>query len=69
MRAGGALVGVLCPTPNASLSFSPPAALSSPPQINSEPYGSGWMMKIEVSDKGQVADLMDADAYQKHCEH
>ncbi|KIY97514.1 Glycine cleavage system H protein [Monoraphidium neglectum] len=37
--------------------------------INQEPYGSGWIMKIELSDKGEVDSLMDAAAYEKHCEH
>ncbi|KAI8465930.1 MAG: glycine cleavage system h-protein [Monoraphidium minutum] len=43
--------------------------VAEPAKINSEPYGTGWMMKVELSDKGEVASLMDAAAYEKHCEH
>lgn len=45
----------------------PPTHLT--PQINSEPYGTGWMMKIELSNKGEADSLLDSAAYQKHCEH
>jgi glycine cleavage system H protein len=45
------------------------AALTSAPELaNSDPYGAGWMAKIEVSDPGEVETLMDSAAYQKHCE-
>ncbi len=39
----------------------------SPEVINSDPYGAGWMIQIKLSDPGQVAKLMDAAAYAKHC--
>lgn len=32
--------------------------------MNSDPYGAGFMLKIKVSDAGQVAGLKDATAYQ-----
>ncbi len=32
--------------------------------VNSDPYGKGFMVKIRVSDAGQVASLKDAAAYQ-----
>ena len=35
-----------------------------PEQINQDPYGSGWMVKIQVSNPGDVAQLMDAAAYE-----
>ena len=37
-----------------------------PEQVNAEPYGSGWMIELEASDKVEVDELMDADAYTKH---
>ena len=37
-------------------------------QVNSRPYESGWIMKVEVSDAGEVNSLMDADQYSKFCE-
>ena len=34
-----------------------------PEKVNSDPYGEGWMVKIKMSDKSQLNDLLDADAY------
>jgi glycine cleavage system H protein len=34
-----------------------------PELINSDPYGEGWMIEIDVSDKNELADLLDAAAY------
>jgi glycine cleavage system H protein len=42
--------------------------LDTPELVNSDPYGEAWMVKIELSDPGQVDGLLDADAYQKHCD-
>ena len=36
---------------------------SSPELVNSDPYGQGWLVAIEVSDPGVIDDLMDVDAY------
>lgn len=33
--------------------------------INSDPYGKGWMIKIEASDLGEVAQLLSSDDYQR----
>lgn len=41
---------------------------SSPGLINSSPYEKGWIMKVEVSDAGEVNNLMDSDQYSKFCE-
>lgn len=35
-----------------------------PTLINTDPYGDGWMVKVKMSDAGELADLMDAAAYQ-----
>ena len=37
----------------------------SPEQINDDPYGDGWLVKVKLSDPGQVDGLLDADAYKK----
>jgi len=34
-----------------------------PEKVNSDPYGEGWMVKIKISDKSQLDDLLDSDAY------
>ena len=35
----------------------------SPEQVNEDPYGGGWMIKIRISDAGEYDDLADAGAY------
>lgn len=37
-----------------------------PELMNSDPYGEGWIIKVELSDKSQVDDLMDSSAYKEH---
>lgn len=37
-----------------------------PEVVNTDPYGKGWMIKIEISDAARLNDLMDAEAYKKH---
>jgi len=40
------------------------AALESQPELlNSDPYGAGWICRIEISDPSELDGLMDADAY------
>ena len=34
-----------------------------PESVNSDPYGSGWMFTVKVSDPGQLEGLMDVSAY------
>ncbi len=35
-----------------------------PTLINSDPYGEGWIIKIELSDLEELGTLMDAAAYE-----
>lgn len=35
-----------------------------PELVNQDPYGEGWMVKVEVEDVAAVADLLSAEAYQ-----
>lgn len=40
--------------------------LSANPEImNSDPYGEGWMMKIEISNNSELDDLLDAAGYKE----
>jgi len=40
-------------------------ALSEKPEtLNSDPYGVGWMVKVE---NGESDDMMDSAAYEKYC--
>jgi glycine cleavage system H protein len=39
-------------------------ALSEQPElVNQDPYGSGWIFELELSDSNEVAALLDAAAY------
>ena len=42
--------------------------LDNPELVNSDPYGEAWMVKIELSGPNQLDALLEADAYQKHCD-
>lgn len=43
------------------------AALDDDPAlVNSDPYGDGWMIRLEVADEGDLEALMDADGYRAH---
>ncbi|HET9481848.1 MAG TPA: glycine cleavage system protein GcvH [Candidatus Polarisedimenticolia bacterium] len=34
-----------------------------PEQINQEPYGNGWILRMKLSDSAELSGLMDATAY------
>ncbi|MDD3459585.1 MAG: glycine cleavage system protein GcvH [Weeksellaceae bacterium] len=34
-----------------------------PEKVNSDPYGDGWIIKIELSDATELDQLLDADGY------
>ena len=36
-----------------------------PELINTDPYGEGWLVRLEPADAGVVEGLLDAAAYQK----
>ncbi|CAN6912664.1 unnamed protein product [Brassica oleracea var. botrytis] len=40
----------------------------SPGLVNTSPYEEGWIIKVELSDAGEVKKLMDSDKYSKFCE-
>ena len=39
-----------------------------PEQVNSEPYGTGWIIEIEISDEKELEKLMSPDDYIKQCD-
>ena len=51
MPLGGEVVGI---NPNLEESSE---------QVNSDPYGGGWMLKIKVADPAEFDALMDKEAY------
>ena len=40
------------------------AATDSPEVVNEEPYGTGWLIKVELADASQLDELMDSATYQ-----
>jgi glycine cleavage system H protein len=44
------------------------AAAESPEQINEDPYGEGWLVKVKLSDPTEAEGLMNAAAYQASLE-
>ena len=37
-----------------------------PEQVNADPYAAGWMIELEPTEKTELDELLDADAYTKH---
>jgi glycine cleavage system H protein len=40
-----------------------PELEDAPELVNTDPYGKGWMVKIEISDPSELDSLLDAEAY------
>ena len=39
--------------------------VEAPETVNEDPYGEGWLIRIELTDPGEVGELLDAEAYRK----
>jgi glycine cleavage system H protein len=39
--------------------------VDAPETINADPYGDGWLVKVRLSDPGEVDDLLDVQAYKQ----
>jgi glycine cleavage system H protein len=37
-----------------------------PEVVNTDPYGKGWMVKIEITNASELDSLMNAEAYKTH---
>ena len=42
------------------------AVAEAPETVNEEPYGAGWLVRVRLSDPGEVDALMDVEAYKQH---
>lgn len=38
---------------------------AAPESVNSDPYGSGWMIKVELSDPSEIDGLLTASQYRE----
>jgi len=43
-----------------------PGLDNAPEAVNSDAYGSGWMVRVQLDDLTQVEALMSPDEYRKH---
>jgi glycine cleavage system H protein len=41
------------------------AVVDAPETVNEDPYGNGWLIRIRMSDSGEVGSLLDLDAYKQ----
>lgn len=42
-----------------------PALANQPELVNSDPYGEGWMVKVAISDRGEIENLLSKENYQQ----
>ncbi|WP_333700569.1 hypothetical protein [Rivihabitans pingtungensis] len=40
-----------------------PALEGEPELVNSDPYGEGWMFRLQPANPAQINDMLDAAAY------
>ena len=41
------------------------ALADAPETVNNDPYGEGWIIKVQVSDPAELNNLLDAEAYKE----
>ncbi|MBA4304726.1 MAG: glycine cleavage system protein H [Sphingobacteriaceae bacterium] len=39
---------------------------NTPEDVNNDPYGNGWMIRVKMSDPAEANELLSADAYKQH---
>jgi glycine cleavage system H protein len=42
------------------------AVVESPETVNEDPYGSGWLIRVRLSEPAEADSLLDAEAYRLH---
>jgi glycine cleavage system H protein len=42
------------------------ALVDEPETVNKDPYGEGWLIKVQLSDASEAEGLLDSAAYQAH---
>jgi glycine cleavage system H protein len=41
------------------------AISEAPETVNEDPYGEGWLVRVKLSDPGEVGSLLDLEAYKQ----
>ncbi|MHC1740954.1 MAG: glycine cleavage system protein GcvH [Anaerolineaceae bacterium] len=62
-----AAADVICPVSGKVIAVNEPLS-TTPEQVNSDPFGAAWLLKVEISDPKELENLMDAKSYEKYCE-
>ena len=62
-----AAADVSSPVSGEILEINQPLA-ANPELVNTDPYGSAWMIKLKLTDKSELAALMDYIGYQRNTE-
>lgn len=44
------------------------ALIDKPEILNEQPYGDGWLVKLQIADDVNLDDLLDAAAYEAYCQ-
>lgn len=39
-----------------------------PETVNQDPYGKAWMIKVEITNTGELDNLLDSAAYEEFCD-
>ena len=42
------------------------AVIDAPELVNDDPYGQGWLIRVQLSDLAELDDLLDASDYATH---
>jgi glycine cleavage system H protein len=42
------------------------AVADAPETVNEDPYGAGWLVRLRLSDPGEIDSLLDPEAYKQH---
>lgn len=55
---------VYCPITGEVIAVNEDLA-DAPETVNKDPYGEGWMFRVNPEDEGEIDELMDAEAYRE----
>jgi glycine cleavage system H protein len=42
------------------------AVADAPETVNEDPYGAGWLVRVRLTDPGEVDSLLEPEAYKQH---
>jgi len=42
------------------------AVKDAPETVNDDPYGAGWLVRVRLTNRGEIDSLLDPEAYKQH---